>query len=104
MGAIKLIFFEVLHSGTRQKPRDLAVDKIKILFDNQIQQKHSICVVGRFAVSTYRRRNEKRDDASVVNGKASNKSMQKRRGGFWCVKTLTGTSPNIYVLVHVFLV
>ena len=24
------------------------------------------------------------DDASVVNGKTSNKSVQKRRGGFWC--------------------
>ena len=28
------------------------------------------------------------DTASVVNGKTSKKSMQKRRGGFWCVKTL----------------
>ena len=25
------------------------------------------------------------DDASVVNGKTSKKSIQKRRGGFWCV-------------------
>ena len=25
------------------------------------------------------------DDASVINGKTSKKSMQKRRGGFWCV-------------------
>ena len=29
--------------------------------------------------------------ASSVNGKTSNKSMQKRRGGSWCVKTLTVT-------------
>ena len=27
------------------------------------------------------------DDASVVNGKTSKKSVQKRRGGFRCVKT-----------------
>ena len=26
------------------------------------------------------------DDASVVNGKTSKKSTQKRRGGFWCVR------------------
>ena len=25
------------------------------------------------------------DDASFVNGKTSKKSMQKRRGGVWCV-------------------
>ena len=28
------------------------------------------------------------DDASVVNGKTSKKSMQKRRGGFWGVYAL----------------
>ena len=28
------------------------------------------------------------DDASVVNGKTSKKSVQKRRGGFRCVMTL----------------
>ena len=28
------------------------------------------------------------DDASVVNSKTSKKSMQNRRGGFWCVKNL----------------
>ena len=28
------------------------------------------------------------DDASIVNGKTSKKSVQKQRGGFWCVKTL----------------
>ena len=27
--------------------------------------------------------------ASSVNGKTSKKSRQKRRGGFWCVKTLS---------------
>ena len=59
-----LISISIAHKYTRNprhKPRDLAVDKIKILFDNQIQQKHSKCVVGRFAVSTYRRKNEKGD-------------------------------------------
>ena len=30
------------------------------------------------------------DTASVVNSKTSKKSIQKRRGGFWCVKTHQG--------------
>ena len=29
------------------------------------------------------------DDARVVNGKTSKKSVQNRRGGFWCVKALS---------------
>ena len=36
------------------------------------------------------------DDVSVVNGKTSKKSMQKRRGGFWCVKALTGKRASLF--------
>ena len=44
------------------------------------------------------------DTASVVNGKTSKKSMQKRRGGFWCVKTLKAYGfETIYVMFFKFL-
>ena len=60
--------------------------------------KHRRVVLARFSLKFYRLPT---DDESVVNGKTSKKSMQKRRGGFLCVKTLKQSIASKHYWFHV---
>ena len=42
------------------------------------------------------------DDARIVNGKTSRKSVQNRRGGFWCVKAFKTIASFLHAFFEVF--
>ena len=83
-----MLFFDVLPFTTLAVSVNGKTSKKKRA---KTTQRCLVCL-GRVVLARFSLVSPFTDDAIVVHGKTSKKSVQKQRGGFWCVKTLRLTS------------